>query len=69
MTMTLETSYPSSWASFLETIANDAGIDSADYSVTSNETAVVFYLEGNAGEDIKLNVAKTLFDARLNLLV
>ena len=69
MTMTLETSYPSSWVTFFETLAEDAGIDSAGYSITSNETAVVFFLEGNSGEDIKLNVTKTIFDARLNLLI
>ncbi|WMW22598.1 hypothetical protein RE476_01905 [Methanolobus mangrovi] len=69
MTMIVETSYPSSWVTFFETLAEDAGIDSAGYSITSNETAVVFFLEGNTGEDIKLNVTKTIFDARLNLLI
>ncbi|WP_319508027.1 hypothetical protein [uncultured Methanolobus sp.] len=67
--MTVETSYPSSWVTFFETMAKDSGMDPAGYSITSNETAVVFFLEGNAGEGIKLNVTKTLFDARLNLLL
>ncbi|TQD26117.1 hypothetical protein [Methanolobus vulcani] len=67
MTMTIQTSYASSWASYLETLADDAGIDASDYSVSFNDTAVVFFLEGNSG-DIKINVTKTFFDARLNLL-
>ena len=68
MSMTVRTPYPSSWESYFETIADDAGIDSAEYSVSSNDTAVVFVLEGGPGEDIKINVTKTYFDARLNLL-
>nr|WP_321498733.1 hypothetical protein [uncultured Methanolobus sp.] len=68
MTMTIQTSYPSSWESYFETLADDAGIDPAEYSVSSNSTAVVFFLEGSSGEDIKINVTKTFFDARLNLL-
>ncbi|WP_342305440.1 hypothetical protein [Methanolobus sp. ZRKC5] len=69
VTMTMETSYPSSWETFFLTMVDNAGIDPADYSITSNDTAVVLFLEGSAGEDIKLNVTKTLFDARVNLLV
>jgi hypothetical protein len=68
MTMTIQTSYPASWESYFEALADDAGIDSAEYSVSSNDTAVVFILEGNSGEDIMINVTKTFFDARLNLL-
>ncbi|MBP1908617.1 hypothetical protein [Methanolobus bombayensis] len=68
MTMTLHTSYPASWESYFELMADDAGIDSSEYSVSSNDTAVVFFLEGSAGEDIHINVTKTYFDARLNLL-
>jgi len=68
MTMTVWTSYPSSWVIYFETIADDAGIEPAEYSVSSNNTAVVFVLEGSPGEDIKINVTKTYFNARLNLL-
>lgn len=68
-TMTIETSYPSSWETFFKTLVDDAGIGPADYSITSNDTAVVLFLEGSAGEDIKLNVTKTIFDARMNLLI
>ena len=68
MTMTIQTSYPASWESYFEALADDAGIDSAEYSVSSNDTAVVFFLEGSSGEDIMINVTKTFFDARLNLL-
>ncbi|MDI3487031.1 MAG: hypothetical protein PWQ50_2251 [Methanolobus sp.] len=68
MTMTIQTSYPTSWETYFETLADDAGIDSAEYSVSSNDTAVVFFLEGSSGEDITINVTKTFFDARLNLL-
>jgi hypothetical protein len=68
MTMTIQTSYPTSWETYFETLADDAGIDSAEYSVNSNDTAVVFFLEGSSGEDIMINVTKTFFDARLNLL-
>jgi hypothetical protein len=68
ITMTVQTSYASSWESYFETIADDAGIDAGDYSVSSNDTAVVFFLEGSSGEDIRINVTKTYFDARLNLL-
>lgn len=69
VTMTMETSYPSSWETFFLTMVDNAGIDPTDYSITSNDTAVVLFLEGSAGEDIKLNVTKTFFDARMNLLL
>jgi hypothetical protein len=68
MTMTIQTLYPSSWKSYFETLAADAGLGDTEYSVSSNDTAVVFFLAGSSGEDIKINVTKTFFDARLNLL-
>ncbi|MEZ5333886.1 MAG: hypothetical protein R2741_00875 [Methanolobus sp.] len=68
VTMTMETSYPSSWVTFFETLANDAGLEESAYSVSSNDTAVVFFIEGDTGEDIQLNVTKSIFDARLNIL-
>ncbi|WP_407356086.1 hypothetical protein [Methanolobus sp. WCC5] len=69
VTITVESTYPSTWQSFFERMAYDAGIDEADYSVSSNSSTVVFLLEGNSGEDIIVNASKTFFDARLNLLV
>lgn len=68
VTITLETSYSSSWVTFFETLVYDAGMDVSEYSISSNDTTVVFFLEGNSGEDIKLNVTKSLFNARLNIL-
>ncbi|WP_143072237.1 DUF7289 family protein [Methanolobus profundi] len=68
MTMTLRTSHPSSWVTFFETMTDDSGIDAADYSISYNDSVVVFFLEGDAGEDIKLNVTKSIFDVNLNLL-
>lgn len=68
VTMTVESSYPSSWESFFERMALDAGIKETDYSINSNSTAVVFFLADTDGGGIKLNVTKTSFDARLNLV-
>jgi hypothetical protein len=68
VTLTVESSYPSSWKSFFERIALDADIEEADYSINSNSSAVVFFLADTAGGGIKLNVTKTSFDARLNLV-
>ncbi len=68
MTITVETSYPVSWVTFFEKLADDGDIDPSEYSISSNDSTVVFYLVGNPGEDIKLNVTKTIFDVHLNLL-
>ncbi|WP_094226607.1 DUF7289 family protein [Methanolobus psychrotolerans] len=70
VTITVETSYPFAWRSFFEWMAYDAGIDPVEYeiNISPDGKAVVFFLEGNTGEDIKLNVTKTLFDVRLNIL-
>lgn len=67
-TLTLRTSYPSSWVNFFETMADDAGIDPAEYTITYNDSMVVFLLEGSSGEDIKLDVTKSIFDVGLNLI-
>ncbi len=67
LTLTLDTEYPNAWESFFVMRASQAGLDDTEYSVSSNDTAVVFYLEGQAGQDIKANIRKTVFDTSLNV--
>lgn len=66
--LTIETEYPSAWEEFLELAASDAGLEATEYSVSSNSTAAVLTLTGSPGEDIKANIRKNVFDARLNIL-
>ncbi|WP_406657152.1 hypothetical protein V7O62_00990 [Methanolobus sp. ZRKC2] len=67
-TLTIETKYPSAWEGFLESVASDAGLGITEYSVTSsNSSAVVLTLTGAPGEDIKANIRKDVFDARINV--
>ncbi|WP_340818643.1 hypothetical protein [Methanolobus sp. WCC4] len=68
MTMTLRTSQVSSWVTFFETMTDDAGMDASEYSISYNDSVVVFFLKGGSGEDIKLNVTKSIFDVDLNLI-
>lgn len=68
VTVTVGTSYPSSWVTYFETLADDARLEQNAYSVSSNESAVVFFINGESGEDIKVNVTKSCFDVRMNVI-
>lgn len=67
ITLTLNTEYPTAWEAFFLMKASQAGLNDTEYTVSSNATSVVLYMEGSAGQDIKANIRKTVFDASLNV--
>jgi hypothetical protein len=67
ITLTVDTQYPVAWENFFKMKALQTGLLATEYSISSNASSVVFNLEGQAGQDIKANVKKAVFDASLNV--
>lgn len=65
--LTIETEHPPAWKAFLERAADGAGLETTEYSLSSNSSAVMLSLTGAPGEDIKANIRKDVFDVSLNV--